>query len=765
MKTKTKLVSIALTTLLIGACSNNATIDEQRTIILEVDSEFIPTFSSNYGSGNYDPENGIYTHTIKSIKDVYITLSYEDLKPVTVYIPTSEMTNTTITKNIEFGDSLDAEVEVTIEGLKSLEGIEFEENTNISNLKLGKKNTFTFTLPSREENYQINFSIPGYREFTVDINKEHLVSGMAKLSAVALNSDQIYVALDGASYWYQIYSTSTNKLVSSGNKYSSPNNTREYVLLPNNDSYYILVNYYNGNTDLYNLNQNEDFVIKGSISNTDYGYLHVNFSENENISPSYRIYDKVNKTLSYGTMTNMVSSLGLIVLDNNDNWVYIDEITTTHKGDDTNNHYYTIDYSKAIPIKFNITRMHTFTNEIISTGIEENFNIFDGWIDEAELIDDTFNITIHQNESQEITIDLYDKNNNTIGNIEYYVGMRFYESILSGTINYQGKKIPYQFPLFKEDLVYKNGTFTYIGKPIVNTDISLIEIVYINESGNIGWLPNSSYILGPDGLPILKTDINDGKTYFELEQDVNYTLHNNNKTYEFTLTENDYNNGNVIIWDSAAKYTPIKVPNDYYLIFDNINLYPNSDNIVNYPLGEHKSNDEVILSNGIVTLRIDKPLHENQLIELKPFYTLALNSHMISYNENYKLTYTQDNDGKLYYYIDHENDATTVVTNLYSEQNGYLSIPLSNFIYNNDLKASYYSIEENSAYILTGDAHQLNYNNCEYYIYDNKYYIKTGNIVRYNDVDYDLSIYSGKKLNVQIYFEGSTFKAHFIEEN
>ena len=32
------------------------------------------------GNGSYDESTGKYTHKINSIKDVYITLSYEDLK-------------------------------------------------------------------------------------------------------------------------------------------------------------------------------------------------------------------------------------------------------------------------------------------------------------------------------------------------------------------------------------------------------------------------------------------------------------------------------------------------------------------------------------------------------------------------------------------------------------------------------------------------------------------------------------------------------------
>ena len=200
----------------LSGCGKTATIKEERTIVLDVNSEVVPSFSSNFGTGSYDEITKKYTHKIDYIKDVYIFLSYDELKTVTVYIPTSDMKDKTITKTVYFGETLDAEVEITIEGVKTLEGLELSDELDYSNLKVGKKNTFKFTLPSREQNYNIKFTLPNYREFEIELKEEDLVSGNAKINAIALTTEQISIGFQGRGYNYKIYSFSTNKLISSG---------------------------------------------------------------------------------------------------------------------------------------------------------------------------------------------------------------------------------------------------------------------------------------------------------------------------------------------------------------------------------------------------------------------------------------------------------------------------------------------------------------------------------------------------------------------
>ncbi len=756
MNKKSKSIFLILSALAISACST-PTIEEERTIILEVDSEVTPNFSSNYGNGSYDESTGKYTHKINSIKDVYITLSYEDLKSITVYIPTSEMNSPTITKTVDFGVELDAEVEIAVEGVKTLEGIVFEDNPNISNLKLGKKNTFTFNIPSREHDEIIKFTLPGYKKFEINIDKEDLITGIAKLSQVALRMDQVYVAIDGVELSYEIYSMSTNELVASGRKYSYENKSREYILLNNDDSYYMNVIYhYNGTSNLYKINKNENFILEGKNIRNDYGYLELTLNGEYYYRPSY-LYDKVNKIITNGSsMTNKINSLGVITKNEQDEWVYIDNLVTNNLGNDTYNHYYEIDYSASIPIEFNVTRIHSFTNEIISSGIENDFNIYENSIISVELEGSTFNISVYENEIDMLSIDLYDSEENVIHTITHPINQTFSTSIINGTFTYQGRKVPYRVPLFKEDIVYNDGTYSYIGKPIVDTTVSLVEIVYIDKNINEGHLSDSAYLTGPDGIPILKTDIGDWKTYFELEVNVTYTLHNYAKQYEFTLTDKDIANGVVIIWDTSIKYAQVKVPNGYHILIQNdIKLLPNDNNIVNVPVDYENYENRICLSNGLVTVCIDQPLEENQYAELGAFYTFGLNNAFVEEILNVQTFNGYDDNGIIYYYFKGLYPSMIINTHMFNSADEQIIFNTDDFTYNEDLNAYYYSIEDTSNYIVNWD-YRLGYNKVKWFQIDQYIYITEGNIITYRDIDYDLSTYGSKKLNITVVDDGYT---------
>lgn len=754
MNKKSKLLFLILSSLAVCACSN-PTIEEERTIILNIDSDVTPVFTSNYGDGSYDQESGKYTHKINSIKDIYITLSYENLKTLTVYIPTSEMTNKTITKTVDFGAKLDAEVEVTIEGIKSLEGIEFKPNPNISNLKLGKKNTFKFNLPSRENNELIQFSIPGYKDFEINIDKESLTNGMAHISTAAVNVNQIYISINGTELSYQVYSMSTNEMVASGSKSSYEDDKTDYILLPNDDAYYMNVTYhYHGVSNLYKINQNENFILEGKNIKTNYGMIYLTENGNNDWRTFY-IYDKVNKIItSSNVMTNKLSSLAIILRDDQDKWVYIDNLTTTHRDNDNYYHYYEIDYSSSVPVEFNVTRKHTFTNEIISTGIEDDYYINDRSITSIELQGSTFNVTSYENEEAELIIDLYDKDENVIHTLTHNIYETFETTILNGTINYQGKKIPYKIPIFKDDIVYNNGSYTYIGKPIIDTNISLIEIIYFNENMYKDGLSDSAYITTTDGLPILKTDIGDGKIYFELVANIPYTLHNNTQSYEFTLSNQDMENGEIIIWDESIKYAQVKIPNEYYIKIENdINLYPDDNNIVRVPVSNDKSNNNICLSNGIATICINKQLSENQYIELNPFYTFDVESYFIEGNQNFEVYNTTGENLKSYYYLDFSGSESIIETNIYTNTGRNITFTLEDFEYDEELKGYYYSFEDNVTYI-TNYHYLMDYSQTEFFQINQYIYILNGNVLTLNDIEYDLSTYGSKKLNISIIYNG-----------
>lgn len=752
MNKKIKSLMLVASSLLVGACSN-ATIDEERTIILEVNSDVIPTFTSNFGDGSYDSSTNKYTHKISSIKDLYITLSHDDLKSITVHIPTIEMQQATIIKEVEFGDELDAEIEITVEGVKTLEGLNIVNSENIKNLKIGDRNKFKFTLPSREEDYTLNFTLPGYKDFEVKITEDDLISGMANISTIALNIDQAYIALDGSGYSYKIYASSTNKLIASGSKDNYDSN-REYIILENTDSYYAYTyNYNTGKENLYKVNANDDFIIKENSGSYNYnGYLNLTLND-EPYHYSYAIYDKINNRFTGSSIYNNISYLGLVVKNKENEWYYFDEITTTHENEDTYTQYFELDFSKAVPVDFKVKRIHSFTNEIISDEIEDHFYTYDHY-DSLYFENNVFNVTVYENEGGKMNINLYDQDDNLIHVLPVDIDSYFNGEILSGRID----KIPYQFPLFKEDVQYNNGNFTYTGKVNINTDISLMEIIYINEFGYSSGLNQSSYIMAPDGTPILKTDLDDGKSYFELEANLAYTLYNDNQSFDFTLSNSDIERGQIVIFDQKLSSLRVKVEDGYHLILSNqIDLYPDSNGIINFPYNNKESQVEFNLSNGDVSIRFNKQINGNETIELGAFYAIDLGNYETIYDDTgYNLYYSySEKDNKYYYYIDWLTNSTSIKTSLHLNENyyEYVYLDVEDFSYDSSKKANYYSFIEEASHILLGSAHYLNITN--YIYYDGYYYLFSDSVVEYNGNTYDLSTYSSKYLNVDFeYNEG-----------
>lgn len=747
-KTKKSIMALSAI-LLISGCSSK-TIDEERTIILEIDSDVIPQFTTNFGQGSYDTISNKYTHTISSIKDLYITLSYDDLKTVTVHVPTSEMLEKTIVKQVSFGQELDAEVEITVNGVKTLEGITFTDNNDISNIKIGEKNKFKFDVPSRDKDYNIKFQLPGYKEFNVDIDKESIINGFANLNTVAMTNNQISVGIDGVDYSYKIYSYTTNNLVASGRRYTD-SLSREYVLLDNDQDYYMEVNDYNSNQymKIYKINSNEDKVIKLTASRRNHiGYIALKYNGTD-YPMSYMLYNKNTKTLSYDSLYNSISEYGLIVKSYENKWIYFDNITDAICKPDRNTYDYELDFTKGTEVDFYVTRIHNFTSSIISSEIEENFNIHEQ-IEEITFNNNRFEVTIFTNETSSIDIDLYDYLGNKIKTITKYIYSNFYDDIVSGTIDYNGRKVPYQFPLLKEDIIYENGEFSTNIKPVVDIQKSLIEFLFVNSNGSSDSLNGSSYIVDSHGVTILKTDIGNGRTYFQLEENESYTLYADNKKYEFILNPDDIHNGQFIIADENLNIVKFKAPENYTIELSKANGFytsMNDNGIVKYYTTEEQGNVEICINNGDATICISKDFNINEIVELGYFYVLINDEYQNKYDLEY--VFAGRSDFKYYYYFDTLEDALSKQINLEHVSNGeseYVALKETDFIYDQYINAYVFDFSKNVDYVLTGTIDILTFD--DYYKTYNTYYLKGTNKIIYNGTEYDLSNYNSKYLYI-----------------
>ena len=539
-----KCKSLLLLTGILSFTGCKATINESRTIILEIDSDVIPEFTTNYGSGKYDLSDNTYTLEIPTIKDVYITLSHENMQPVTVHIPTSEMEEKTITKEVEFGQELNATVNVTVNGLTNLNDIQFNNRDILKNLTKGTKNTFSFTLPSRKKDYQFSFSLPGYQDTKINISKEQIISGYANITVTPITTEQVYIAFEGFNYHYKIYSMSTNTLVESGYKSSYNDQYTKYIILSNDDAYYVELD-----NKLIKINQGENATLfSDNKLYSHHGSLVVS-STNAQIGKYYIYYKNFNiLSRNKWNLYDSSSAIGILFYDNAlENWYYTDKMTFTYDSD-YEQYEADIDLSNCSKVDLKITNINSMTNKLISSSVEKNWEFPYNYplsTLNGKFETNIFEITIYQNEEETIQIPLYDKNNNLITSIDYTLSSLFEGKIVSGVIKYNQKSIGYKFPLFKDELTYKNGKLTYEGKKYIDLDNKVIKLAVETKYGE-QTVPSSSFVTDEQNNTIFGMEL-DYSSYFALKTNTRYTLYYDKETYDFIISEQDMINGYVIL--------------------------------------------------------------------------------------------------------------------------------------------------------------------------------------------------------------------------
>lgn len=751
MKKIISLLIIMLCSLTLTGCGNSNTLNVKRKIVLNVNSDVTPEFASNFGEGSYDESTKTYTHNIDYIKDLYIYMSYEGLKTETIYISTLEMEQAVITKEVDFGAALDVEVEITVEGVKTLEGLEISNSLDYSNLIIGKKNIFKLTLPSREKDYEINFTLPNYKEFNIQLNKNDLVSGSVKANALAITNEQMYIGFSGNNYQYEIYSMTTNDLIASGNKWYEDNKI-EYVLVDKNDSYYV---------ETYNSYQKSFRKVEAGIdtiidlgneeSSIIIGYLQINTIDNWYYDSM--LYDKTKQTLKKSNnIPGSLETTGLLIKSSENKWFYMDSLLgkILDTGDNLN-YEYTLNYEHFTEVNLNVTRINTKTNEVISTGFEDD--IYISGDTKAKFENNTFSFVIYEIDEASIYIDLYNKENEKIDTMEYYINKDFRGEVCSGTLNYEGRTVPFQFPIFLEDMEYDsvNNKYTYPSQ-IIDTSASYVEFEIIDETGYRRRLYSSDnpYIMDEESNVIMYTEIGHA-VYFELIEGKRYTLNSNGKKYTFVTTKSHIETGKILIIDENAPKKTFKIPQDYTIEIEGYEDYEfirNSDGLIEVPVGNNVWLN-ITVSNGYASVEEDICIKENtSLYEFETFYVLNSGKITSDYS-TYYITKTLGSNGIEYVYLEKYSTDTEISDILETNINQVLNngnveenytISRNDFVYNEELKAYYYDFSSQFDHIISSlesyNSISSNWSQdyCYYYDHDiNKYliYVNNGTTIEY----------------------------------
>lgn len=758
--------------LLLVGCAPTQTIYEEKTIIVNIESDVSPKFAANFGEGSYNENTKVYTHKIDYIKDLYIYITFEGYKTQTLYIPTIEMSNDIIEKTITFNTMLDAEIEFNIDNIDSLEGLKVISPANYTDLIIKSKNKFSIVVPSREKDYEIKFELPNYKEFKKDVKSDELVSGMMRIEIPAIKVDQVYIGFKPSDYNYSIYSYATNEVVASAYMSSYDNEGKiKYHILSNNTAYYVRLNIYGkGVEKVLKVDQNENFVFENNSQNVPsslIGYVYVT----DTVS-NYMLHDKTtNMVTGVNELFHSLDKYGVIILKDNE-YYYCNDISKILNKEKSNDSYYYLkddmEFFEKVTVKLKtINPINNSTNEKVLT----DESVYDA---SATIENGIITLTSYQFEEGEINCNLYDKNGNYITSLKRYIHPRFDGEVVEGAINVEGKNVIYKFPLLPEDLVYENDEYKDVNITLTNEKnlVSILLTIKEKESQMIQISETDNAHLKDDNFNIVVPQYFDGIAFFEVVANTKYTLTFGEDTREVYVTQEDINNGMLFLFEDDTQLVKLKIPEGYDVQISglaNMDMFPRKNGIITFPA---KESIYGFLSNGYAQRDFYFALDGRDLYKLEPF--LVMNRPFLQMNEarvitNNQYIYYYDSSKDTYdfqirsYYIQFVYDE---IGQMYTEDN--YQIPFNKFKYDENLKGYYCDFEplfskvvvikEFYSSIYLSNYIKINYDGP----YDGCYYMSGTTYAFYNGVKYDLSKYESKYLILSIAPGGQTIN---IEES
>lgn len=722
---------------LLASCSNSSK-NGPRTIELSVDSKIIPTFTANYGSGTYDEVNKKYTHNVDFVKDLYIYLSKENYKTEIVEIKATEMVDSIIKKDVKFGNRIPCSVKLTFGEVEDISDITYDTNYVIN--PVIKNNVLSFEYPDKNDERELIFKKSGYKDIKLSLTKENMISGSYDVTLPLLTADEIAVTFVGGyeygNYQYLVCDMNNN-IVSSGT-YSSRG--KKYVLLDKEKEYYFVNK---NNNNVIKLPKGEDYIIS--------------FNEEENrnnIFIDFRgdffgniiIVNKEKNQIINNNYVNSIDNLMLIIYNNNDEKVKVIEDLKSklviENNDKSDNTRYVYNYNNDDFSEFDIE------GKVVSKINGEEINDYyfnEVTFDYIKIEDNKLKFSGKSLYSASCSVNLVDKNNNIVTKINTYISSNMKDSYISGIDESTGKPMAYSFPLFIKDLIYNSvqRNYTYPDQ-IVDTTKTYVKIIdsdFNNMSVNL---------VDKKGNRVERTD----SGYYEVTVDTTYTYSDYNSKEqarrEITITEDDINNGFVVIGELNVNTIIINVPSNLKISIDSYSsLLLTKESNTQYKLLARKdvNNAYLRISNKYVTISHNFNISDINTIDINQFIARPINLYSLYYDSS------DGNNGIWYYYpVDYSNTEINKVqicgenytANCIFDENldanivdvcktsPYIIIKVSNEIYVQDYVDSifvdgynYYFIS-NSKTKVTIDGNSIDIpTDGEYFIYNGSTLVKT----------------------------------------
>lgn len=772
-----KLFKFILPLLMLLSSCGSTSLTKETTIILDVESNVVPTFTANFGEGKY--ENKTYTHHISYYKDLYIYMSYEGLATETVYIPASEMTSSTIRKNVTFGKDLKSKIAVTAEYIDDISKATVETNNKLLNTKYfdKRKKVVEFTFEGRKEDIDITFKLDGYKDTLVHINKENLEAGLYSAKAMFLKTDQQAVIVQG-DYDVSLYDADTSNYITSiGGKYSSGSGA---YIIDTNKSYYVryydnnLLGYVNLKVDnetgltvdtgseairytgrplfyvsgFYDKN-NKDFYIGG------YRALFINKKKGF-ITTDYNIYENPS---DYGVLFGVNDYESPDV----DKVYYLEDFNSLARDVVTLDNYssakvYTsIEDIKALPLvnlKFNL---HNYFNYDDIFDIWTAIIDFDGNYRDYVFRDNSFYIETVSLPYGYLDFEAYDQHDVVIYSERVYLinGLDGIDKML----DIDGKKVPLFSHLYLNKFDYDKSTYryTYKEKVVIDTSLNYVTLVNTDVTDNPEVLNNISSIKKSSGedakyiaskyiIPTLGESyvirMQDGRSFnytpseLDLKSGVAYL---GNKKLDFSFRVNEglsytLTNATSTYYNSLYEYTKDGI--HYY------RPYPNERGQYSemyFTLSIKKCEDLI----GEYYFRNRVYDYAGKDIDATPYLKHGFTNYV---TDNPGITYETMNQQTIIVYGAYkDNDAMLKATNI-NDANDVLKVTKNDFVY--DPALGIYRLKDDFNYVVIDAEYNVKYNitfdkpiyRYESYV-DNIFVVSKDAVVTYKENSYNLADY------------------------
>ncbi|MCR4880087.1 MAG: hypothetical protein K5906_03935 [Bacilli bacterium] len=750
-----KIIKFLLPLVLLFSSCGNTNFKKETTVILNVTSNVTPNFSANFGEGSY--ENNVYTHHISCFKDLYIYLSYEGLKTETVYIPTVEMTSSTITKDIVFGNSLETKVVVTADRIDDISLAELKTDNKINSTSFDSKNKkkMTITFASRKEDIDFTYHLNGYRDVNIHIDSSDIAGGLYNSTAFFIKNNETCVSVTQGSV--NIYDYDTNAFIKE--IYSGSNNS--YYMLDSNKRYYVsyydaalncevsrLVDHENGlNVNCHRVEEGAKYI----------GYLGIKDNNQQEITYNYQI----------------------LLINHSKHCIF----RTNHCYDTFN------DYSLLAANYFNPEKVYYIKN-LAEAGLEQRY-ISEGnvgyFLKESTLLSSP-TITVDSKGYNYLAKDNLIFSNHDLGSVGYQstdyvieenkisiscqrlmlpvkitikdlagnVIDNYNQGYSSNNVSYikeiDGNKVFINFSIFLDQLSYDkaNNCFNY---PDVIIDTSK-KYIYVYDSKNQYKITITSAYDSTASSNVVVIN----NQYFEPIIDHQYIIKSYEDTYNVTVGKIDIDSGYCFI-NGVPDYTInyMKESKTDFKTFESTFIYPGENDSYYVRSGEYSLHFSIIYSKGLLndeySFYLANGTNSNRTFNLIPYFGRGLQSLYVDnvYSSRDRYIYPTYHDNTLFSLVPIMGGAIVNLTR-------------DNFVYNEALNCYALNGVNYKAFKLSYiDVYSLE---CDAPIYSSNqtlYYVPTSATITYNAHQYSLKDEARNYMKISPDSDGGLSFSDYIE--